>query len=78
MRARGALASGANRPQREADHSPPSSYEVKNGGSIPPPHTSSSCRAAVAPGKLSEPYPYRVPLNFKRFQQQNNSDPTGK
>jgi hypothetical protein len=29
-------------PGREADHSPPSSAEVKNGGAIPPlPHTSS-------------------------------------
>jgi hypothetical protein len=27
------------RPEREADHSPPSSAEVKNGGAIPPlPH----------------------------------------
>jgi hypothetical protein len=32
----------ANQPRREADHSPPSSVEVKNGGAIPPfPHSSS-------------------------------------
>jgi hypothetical protein len=30
---------GVNRPGCEADHSPPSSVEVKNGGAIPPlPH----------------------------------------
>jgi hypothetical protein len=28
---------------READHSPPSSAEVKNGGAIPPPALISSC-----------------------------------
>jgi hypothetical protein len=33
---------GANRPGRAADHSPPSSAEVKNGGAIPPlPHMTS-------------------------------------
>jgi hypothetical protein len=36
---RGAISPGAKRPGREADHSPPSSAEVKNGGAIPPlPH----------------------------------------
>jgi hypothetical protein len=32
----GALSSDIKRPGREADHSPPSSAEVKNGGAIPP------------------------------------------
>jgi hypothetical protein len=33
---------GIKRPGREADHSPPSSAGVKNGGAIPPlPHASS-------------------------------------
>jgi hypothetical protein len=33
---------GIKRPGREADHSPPSSAEVKNGGALPPlPHMSS-------------------------------------
>jgi hypothetical protein len=32
---------GVQRPRREADHSPPSTAEVKNGGAIPPlPHIS--------------------------------------
>jgi hypothetical protein len=35
----GALSPGVKQPRREADHSPPSSAEVKNGGAIPPlPH----------------------------------------
>jgi hypothetical protein len=29
---------GVKRPGREADHTPPSSVEVKNGGAIPPFH----------------------------------------
>jgi hypothetical protein len=34
---------GVKRPGREADHSPPSSAEVRNGGAIPPlPHTRTS------------------------------------
>jgi hypothetical protein len=38
----GAFSPGLKRQGREADHSPPSSAEVKNGGAIPPlPHTSS-------------------------------------
>jgi hypothetical protein len=32
----GALSRGVRRPGREADHSPPSSAEVKNGAAIPP------------------------------------------
>jgi hypothetical protein len=37
-----ALFLGVKRPAREADHSAPSSAEVKNGGAIPPlPHMSS-------------------------------------
>jgi hypothetical protein len=32
----GAVFLGVKRPDREADHSPPSSAEVKNGGAIPP------------------------------------------
>jgi hypothetical protein len=32
---RGALSPGVKRPGREADHSPPSNAEVKNGGAIP-------------------------------------------
>jgi hypothetical protein len=37
-----AISPGLKRPGREADHSPPSSAEVKNGGVILPlPHTSS-------------------------------------
>jgi hypothetical protein len=31
----GALSPGVKRPGREADHSPPSSADVKNGGAIP-------------------------------------------
>jgi hypothetical protein len=38
---RGTLSPGTKRPGREADHSPPSSAQVKNDGAIPPlPHTS--------------------------------------
>jgi hypothetical protein len=38
----GPLSPGLKRQGREADHSPPSSDEVKNGGAIPPlPHMSS-------------------------------------
>jgi hypothetical protein len=38
----GLLTQGVKRPGCEADHSPPSSAEVKNGGAIPPlPHMSS-------------------------------------
>jgi hypothetical protein len=38
----GALSLGVKWPRREADHSSPSSAEVKNGGAIPPlSHTSS-------------------------------------
>jgi hypothetical protein len=38
----GALSPGVKLPGREADHSFPSSGEVKNGGAIPPlPYTSS-------------------------------------
>jgi hypothetical protein len=38
----GVLSPGVKRPGREADHSPLSSAEVKNGGAIPPlPHMSS-------------------------------------
>jgi hypothetical protein len=32
----GALSPGVTRPVREADHSAPSSVEVKNGGAVPP------------------------------------------
>jgi hypothetical protein len=36
----GAISLGIMRPGREADHSPPSNAEMKNGGAIPPlPHT---------------------------------------
>jgi hypothetical protein len=38
----GALSPGVKRQEREADHLPPSSAEVKKGGAIPPlPHISS-------------------------------------
>jgi hypothetical protein len=38
----GAISPGVKRPGSEADHSSPSSAEVKNGGAIPPlPHMSS-------------------------------------
>jgi hypothetical protein len=38
----GTLSPEVKRPEREADHSPPSNVEVKKGGAIPPlPHTSS-------------------------------------
>jgi hypothetical protein len=41
-----ALSPGVKRQVREADHSPPSRAEVKNGGAIPLLlHTSSSCGA---------------------------------
>jgi hypothetical protein len=39
----GALSPGAKRPGRKADHSPPSSAEVKNGGAIPSFPYMSSC-----------------------------------
>jgi hypothetical protein len=32
----GAISPGVYRPELEADHSPPSSAQVKNGGDIPP------------------------------------------
>jgi hypothetical protein len=37
---------GVKRPDREADHSPPSSAEVNNGGAIPPPPRMSSWLSA--------------------------------
>jgi hypothetical protein len=41
-----ALSPGVKRQGREADHSPPSSVEVKNGRVVPPlPHTSTWCAA---------------------------------
>jgi hypothetical protein len=43
---RGALSPGVKRPGREADHSPPSSAEVKNGGAIPPLPNMSSWHSA--------------------------------
>jgi hypothetical protein len=42
----GALSPGVKRPGREANHSPPSSVDVKNGGAIPPPSDMSSWRGA--------------------------------
>jgi hypothetical protein len=37
---RGIFSRGVKRPRRKPNHSPPSSAEVKNGGSLPPfPHT---------------------------------------
>jgi hypothetical protein len=36
QRVPGPLSPGVKMPVREADHSPPSSAEVKNGGAIPP------------------------------------------
>jgi hypothetical protein len=42
----GAVSPGSTRQGREADYSPPSSTQVKNGGNITPiPHTSSWCGA---------------------------------
>jgi hypothetical protein len=35
----GGLSLGVKRQERESDHSPPSSAEVKNGRAIPPPAT---------------------------------------
>jgi hypothetical protein len=40
------ISPGVKRQRREADHSPLSSAEVKNGGAIPPPPHTSSKRAA--------------------------------
>jgi hypothetical protein len=40
------ISPGVNRPGREADHSPPSSAEVNNGGAIPPFPYRSSCHSA--------------------------------
>jgi hypothetical protein len=37
---------GVKRQRREADHSPPTSAEVKNGGAIPPLSNTSSWRGA--------------------------------
>jgi hypothetical protein len=42
----GTLSPGVKRPGREADHSPPSSAEVKNGGAIHPLPRTSSGRGA--------------------------------
>jgi hypothetical protein len=42
----GVLSPGIKRQEREADHSPPSSAEVKNGGAIPPLLRMSSWRGA--------------------------------
>jgi hypothetical protein len=43
---------GVKRSRREADHSPPSSVEVKNGGAIPPlPHMSSWRGAELSTGE---------------------------
>jgi hypothetical protein len=43
----GALYLGLKRPRREADHSPPSSAEVKNGGAMPPFSNMSSWHSAL-------------------------------
>jgi hypothetical protein len=45
----GAVSLGVNRPEREADHLPASSAEVKNGGSIPPLLHTSSWRGLPLP-----------------------------
>jgi hypothetical protein len=42
----GAPSTGVKRPGRKADHSAPSSAELKNGGDIPPLHHASSWRGA--------------------------------
>jgi hypothetical protein len=36
QRITGPVSPGETHPEREADHSPPSSAEIKNGGAIPP------------------------------------------
>jgi hypothetical protein len=41
----GSLVLGVKRLGREADHSPPSNAEVKNGGAIPQPPPISSCHS---------------------------------
>jgi hypothetical protein len=58
-----ALYMGIKRPGREADHSPPSSAEVKNGGAIPPlPHVSfhSTMLAQLSTGTT-------LPLTFTSY-----------
>jgi hypothetical protein len=40
----GAISPRVKRPEHEADHSPPSSAEVKNGRAIPPLSLMSSCQ----------------------------------
>jgi hypothetical protein len=54
---------GVNWPGPEADHSPPSKAEVKNGGAISPLNNMSSCRLAklINPGQFQynpHPIPY--------------------
>jgi hypothetical protein len=51
-----AVSPGVKQPEREADHSPPSSAEVKNHGAIPPlPHTSPwQCLINQAQGQLKD------------------------
>jgi hypothetical protein len=50
----GALSLGIKQPRREADHSPPSSAEVKNGGAIPPlPHIFSYLDAQLMNHKVN-------------------------
>jgi hypothetical protein len=56
---------GVKRPGREADHSPPSSTEVKNGGAIPPlPHISSWCSAELIKHRDTLPYNYLIIIRY--------------
>jgi hypothetical protein len=64
-----ALSAGIKRPERKADHSPPTSVEAKNGGSIQPlSHTSSWRRDYLIRHRDNLPLPRRkYPSIYKYF-----------
>jgi hypothetical protein len=51
---------GLNLQRLEADHSPPSASEIKNGGAVPPLLHMSSCHSAQATSPLTLTVPDRM------------------
>jgi hypothetical protein len=64
------ISAGLKRQGREADHPPPSSAKVKNGGDIPPlPHTSSlySAQGQLHLWYFTPRHPFFMPHNISTF-----------
>jgi hypothetical protein len=64
----GALSLGVKRPEREADHSPTSSAEVKNAWSYPPLPSTSSWRGAQLEKKHRDNFTCIFTFYRKRFK----------